>query len=100
MRAWVVTPAQVHAQPVGGDVAHGVVQRLDVHGDALAERVAIEPGVGRVPAHGQIGAVELHEGAGGGDGLVLVAHRLGHCEQVLLVGSVVLIAEEQGDDAG
>ena len=57
-------------------------------------------GVGRVAAHGQVRAVELDRGAGVGDRLVLVAHGLGDGEDVLLVGRVVLVAEEQRDDAG
>ena len=38
VRTRVVAPAQVHAQPIGRDVAHGVVEGLDVHRDAAAER--------------------------------------------------------------
>ena len=38
VRARVVAPAQVHAQLLGRDVAHGVVERLDVQRDAAAER--------------------------------------------------------------
>ena len=67
---------------------------------ALRNSSVAERGVLDVAAHRQVGAVDLQDEARLGDGLVLVAHRLGDREQVLLVAAVVLVAEEEGDDAG
>ena len=93
--AWIVAPAQVHAQLLGRDVPHGVVERLDVQGGAPAELSEIHLGVRGVPAHGEIGAVELHRGTGFSDRLVLEPHCLGDREEVLLVGRIELVLEEQ-----
>ena len=46
------------------------------------------------------GTVDLQHEAGRGDRLVLVAHGLGDGEEVGLVIRVVVVAEEQRDDAG
>ncbi len=51
-----------------------------------------------MPAHRQVRAVELDGCPGGGDRLVLVAHRLGDGEHVLLPRVVVLVGEEQRHD--
>ena len=67
---------------------------------ALRNSSVLERGVLDVPAHGQVGAVDLQHEAGAGHRLVLVTHRLGDREQVLLVAAVVLVAEEERDDAG
>ena len=98
MRPGVVAPAQVHPQLIGRDVPDGVVQRLDVHGGAAPELGDVHVGIGRMPAHGQIRAVQLEGDASRRDGCILVAHRVGDCEDVLLVGGVELVAEEQRRD--
>ena len=64
VRALVVAPAQMHAKLLGRDVAGGVIERLDVHADALAELLEVEVGVLDVPAHAEIGAVDLQHEAG------------------------------------
>ena len=68
--------------------------------DALAERLEIEVGVLDVPAHAEIGAIDLQHEAGLGDGLVFVAHRLGDGVDVGLEILVVVVAEEQRHHAG
>ena len=100
VRAFVVAPAQMHAKLLGRDVLGGVVQRLDVQRDALAEFLEVEVGVLDVPAHAEIGAVELQHEAGFGDGLVFVAHRVGDGVDVGLEILVVVVAEEQRHHAG
>ena len=100
MRTLVVAPAQMHAQLLGRDVGERVVERLDVQRGALAEFVEVEVGVLDVPAHGEVGTVDLQDEAGLGDGLVFVAHRVGDGEEIGLVVLVVLVAEEQRDHAG
>ena len=45
--------------------------------DALAELLEVEVGVLDVPAHAEVGAIDLQHDAGLGDGLVFVAHRVG-----------------------
>ena len=66
----------------------------------LAESLDVQVGVLDVAAHAEVGAVDLQHEAGGGDRLVLVAHRLGDGEEIGLVSRIVLVAEEQRDDAG
>ena len=52
---------------------------------ALRNVVQVEVGVLDVPAHREVGAVDLQHDAGLGDGLVFVPHRLGDGEQIGLV---------------
>ena len=53
-----------------------------------------------MPAHGEVGAVDLQDEAGPRDRLVLVPHRVRDGEEVGLVAAVVVVAEEERDDAG
>jgi len=68
--------------------------------DALAKAGEVEIGVLDVPAHGEIRAVDLQHEAGFGDGLVFVTHGVGDGVDVALEVLVVIVAEEQRDDAG
>ena len=68
--------------------------------DALAEFLEVEVGVLDVPAHAEIGAVDLQHEARLGDRLVFVAHRLGDGVEVRLVILVVVVAKEQRHHAG
>jgi hypothetical protein len=67
---------------------------------AWAEVHEAEIGVLNVAAHGEIGTIDLQHDAGIGDRLVFLAHRLGDREQVRLLARVIVVAEEQRDDAG
>ena len=60
----------------------------------------VEIGVLDVPAHGEVGAVDLQHEAGLGDGLVFVPHRVGDRVDVGLEILVVVVAEEQRHHAG
>ena len=93
--AFVVAPAQVDAQLLGRDVGDRVVERLHVQLRALAELGDREVGVLDVPAHAEVGAVELQHQPALGHGLVLVAHGLGDGIDVGLEVLVVIVAEEQ-----
>ena len=84
----------------GGDVGERVVERLDVHPGAFAEFREAQVRILDVAAHGEVGAVDLQHDAGFGDRLVFLAHRLGDREQIRLLARVVVVAEEQRDDAG
>ena len=66
----------------------------------LAEILEARVLVVDVAAHREVGAIELDDGAGRGDRLVLVLHRVGDGEDVGLVAWVVLVLEEERDDAG
>ena len=100
VRALVVAPAQVHAHAVGGNVAQRVVDRLHVALDAGHEFLVGAVAVHDVPAHGQVGRVDLQQHAGGHDRLVLHLHRLADRLQVLLQRAVVLVGLKQRDDPG
>ena len=89
----------MHPEPISGDVANGVVQRFDVHGHATAKLGGVHPCVRGVAAHGQVRAVELHGDASGRNRFILVTHRLRDRVDVLLVGGVPLVAEEERDHA-
>ena len=100
VRTLVVAPAQVHAHLVGMDVARGVVQRLDVEPRLAAELVQAGVVELDVATHGQVRAVELQHQPRLRDGFVFLLHRLGDGLQVGFSRWVVLIVQEQRDDAG
>ena len=71
-----------------------------MHRGALAKLREAELRVLDVPAHGEVGAIDLQHDAGRGDRLIFVAHRIGDGEQIGLLARIVVVAEEQRDDAG
>ena len=71
-----------------------------MHADALAELRKIEVGVLDVPAHAEVGAVDLQHQAGLRDGLVFVAHRLGDGVKIGLVVLVVVVAKNSDTTPG
>ncbi len=95
--ARVVAPAQVHPKSMSRNVAHTVIERLDVHRHALSILVQAQIRVGRMPAHGQVRAIQLYRSACGGDRFVRMAHRLGYGENVLLISGVVLVGKNKID---
>jgi hypothetical protein len=77
-----------------------VVEGLDVQARLLAELLDAQARVLDVPAHRQIGAVDLEDQAGLRHGLVLVPHGLRDRGEIRLLGRVVVVAEEERDHAG
>ncbi len=77
-----------------------MIERGDIHGDALAELVQREVGELHVPPHCQVGAIDLQGDPGSGNGLVFVPQPFGEGEDVFLVAGVELVGEEQRGDAG
>ena len=100
VRAFVIAPAQMHPHPLRRDPRQRMVQRLDMQPRPLAEFLDRQIGVLDVPPHREIGAIDLQRDPGPGDRLVLAAHRLGDRKQIRLLVRVVIVAEEQRDDAG
>ena len=100
MRAGIVAPAHVHAQLLRGDVAHGVVQRLDVNLEDLAEFGEARVLIMDVAAHREIGAVELHMAPDAAIVSYSWLHRFGDGEDVGLVARIIFVLEEEGDHAG
>ena len=96
----IVAPAQMHADLCRRNVHQRAVECLDVQLHALAKTGEVEVLELRMPSHRQVGAVDLQRHASTGDRLVLVAHRLGNREDVVLVGPVVLVAKKESDHAG
>ena len=84
----------------GRDARDRVVQRLDVQPRRLAEILEAEIGMLDVPAHGEIGAIELQDQPGIDDRLVFRPHRLGDRFEIRLGAWIVIVAEEQRDEAG
>ena len=74
-------------------------QRLDMKPRPLAEFLDRQVGILDVPAHRQVGAVDLQGDPGRCNCFVLAAHRLRDREQVCFLARVVAVAEEQRDDA-
>ena len=99
MRPLVVPPAHVQPRSLRRHVRQRVIERLDVQARHLAELVEAQVGELDVPAHPEVGTVDLQVDAGAGDRLVLPLHGVGDGEQVLLVARVVVVAEEERDDA-
>ena len=58
--AGIIAPAHMHPQFLGRNVANGVIQRLDVELDELAELREAHVLVVNVPAHREVRAIELH----------------------------------------
>ena len=92
-RAHVDAVAGVVAHAVFGDVAQGVVERLDALGrpgaglrDALLGRQHV--------VHGQARIVDLHAEARLHDGLVFMAQRFGHRLDMLILGLVELVLHQ------
>ena len=97
VRPLVVAPAHVHADLLGRDIGEGMIQRLDVEPGHGAERRDVEVGELDVPAHAEVGAVDLQHEARARDRLVLVLHRLRDGVEIGLVGGIVLVLEEERD---
>jgi hypothetical protein len=53
-----------------------------------------------VPAHRQVGAVDLEDQTGLRHGLVLVLHGLRDRREIRVLGRVMVVAEEERDHAG
>ena len=100
MRAFVIAPADMHAQLLGRNIGDGVIERLDVKLRALAELRQAEIGILNMPAHAEIGAVDLQDEACLGDDLIFVTHRIGDGVDVALEVLVVVVAEKQRHHAG
>ncbi len=101
VRALVVAPAQVHAQLLGRDAGHGVVQCLHLLANLAAELLRGKADVrSDVAAHGQVRAVQLEDEASAHDGFVLRLHSVGQGRQVGLVGGVVSVLQKVRDDTG
>ena len=95
VRAGVVAPAQVHAHLLGGDVTSAWLSASMCSAIVSRNPARSSSANWRVAAHREVGAIDLQHDAGLGDRLVLVAHRLGDGEHVVLVAGVVVVAEEE-----
>ena len=100
MRAFVIAPAQMHAQFLGRDVGQRVIHRLDVELRLPAPFGEAQVRMLDVPPHAEVGTVDLQHDPGVGDGLVLVPHRVGDGEKIRFFACVVLVAKEERDDTG
>src|SRR3990172_9019384 len=87
-RAFVDAVARVEAHLLLGDAAQGVVQRIDV---GLGEPALLGAAFVALEEAGERRVVDLEDEAGTDDGEVLLTHRLGDGEEVLLLGLVVLV---------
>ena len=88
----------MQAHPVRGDVAQGVVQRLDMQvrlAPVLVVGLSLEH---HVPAQSQVRRIQLQQESGRDDGLVLGAHGIGQRVEVGLVIRVVLVRLKQRDN--
>ena len=80
VRTFVISPAEVQAQPVRRDVLQRVIERFDVEPCLFAEFAEAQLGVLDVPPHREIWAVDLQDQTGLGNGLVFLPHSLGDRE--------------------
>ena len=94
MRAFVIAPAHMHAKLLRRNTRERMIERLDMELRALAEFRHAEIGILNVPAHGEIGAIDLQNEAGFGDSLVFVLHRVGDGVNVALEILVIIVAEK------
>src|SRR5579885_87738 len=77
-----------------------MVERLDVQRRLLAEFLHRKVRELDMPAHREVGAVDLEQKPGAMDRVVLGPHRVGDRRKIRLVAAVVLVREKQGDDSG
>ena len=89
----------MQAQLLGRNVGHGVIERRQVQAGHLPELLDAQVGKLDVPAHGEVGTVELQDEAGPRHRLVLVPHGVRDGEEILLVAAVVIVAKEERDDS-
>ena len=100
VRSFVISPAEVHAHAVGWYVRQRVIQGFHVLGGALAEVGELETRILDMPAHGQIGTVDLEIESSADDRLVLWPHGFRNCEEVSALVGVIVVAKEQRYHAG
>ena len=100
MRALIIAPADVNANAVLRNVLQGMVQGFDMQGGDFQERVIREVGKQHVPRQGKVGTVELQIKAGGNDGLIFRAHRIGKGRQIRRAGRVEIVLQEKRDHTG
>ena len=96
----VAPPAGVDANLVVGDVPGGFVERGDVQADDGLELLDGAVAEAAVSGRQQVRGVEVEDGAGVSDGLVLLTEGVADGVDELLVGVVVLVDERRGGDAG
>ena len=100
VRTLVVAPANMHPDPIRGNIAQRVVEHVDMFADQC-EIVGVRPVlVHHVAPEAEIGAVELQDKPGFGDGFIFRAHRLGECFEIVVLARVIFVRLEKGDDAG
>ena len=99
MRPFVIAPAHVQAQTVGWNVGERVIERLDVQFGFLAKFGEAQVGELDVPAHAEIGTIDLQNDTRVGDRFVFVAHRFRNRSEVSLLAAVMFVAKEQRHDA-
>src|SRR5258708_32548906 len=68
MGAFIVSPAKMHAQLLRRDIGKRMVEGLDMHRGALSEFRETERRILDMPAHREIGPIDLEHDAGPGDG--------------------------------
>ena len=98
VRALVIAPAQMQPHGLGRNIGHRMVERLDVEPHLVAEFGESEPGILDVPAHREVGAVELQDETGVDDSLVFRPHRLGDRREIALFARIMAVMEEQRDE--
>ena len=99
VRPLVVAPAEVEPCRLGGDGRERVVERLHLGGGVGDEGLLALVRIHGVPAHGEIGAIELDHEARRVDRLVLGPHDGGQRLQIGVLARVVPVGLEQRDHA-
>ena len=100
VRAFVIAPADMKPHALGRDVAHRVVQHLDMLRRALQEFLLAQVLKAGVMRHGEIGAIELQREARVIDRLVFRLHRRGDGFDIGLMRRIEIVRLERGDETG
>ena len=100
MRAFIIAPADVHAQLLGRNVGGCGIERFDIGFRDLEEVFFRHVLISGVTGHREVGAVELQIEAGGCDGLIFWAHRGDEIGQIGFMARIILVGLEGGDEAG
>ncbi len=99
MRPFIIAPAEVHPQPVGGNVCQRAVQCFHMFRGALAKLAEFKVGVLDMTAHPQVGAIDLEIETRGDDRLVFGLHRRGDRSEIGALARIIVVVKEEGYDA-
>ncbi len=100
MRAFVIAPAQVHAELFGTRSAQRMIEGLDVQLRTFAKLLRVQSRVLNMPPHCQVGAVDLQHESRREQRRVFAAHRIGDGVEIRFFARIEVVAKEERHHSG